>query len=197
MIPTISGLINPLFSADWKLTLQDRSLGFIGGEVTLPLYLGGKINTANRAARINEQTAVEQSNQRLRAGFGARRALLRSDAGAAGGRGAAAGGRRRKAPSGGCRGAREERHDCPQRAALRAVQDDRSGTRIAECAAAGRDGCLGAQQHAGRGDRMPARDLDVYPRRAGGGSPTTRTWPGSTARCSTRCRSSGSWPRRG
>ena len=25
MIPTISGLINPLFSADWKLTLQDRS----------------------------------------------------------------------------------------------------------------------------------------------------------------------------
>ena len=63
MIPTISGLINPLFSADWKLTLQDRSLGFIGGEVTLPLYLGGKINTANRAARINEQTAVEQSNQ--------------------------------------------------------------------------------------------------------------------------------------
>ena len=63
MIPTISGLINPLFSADWKLTLQDRSLGFIGSEVTLPLYLGGKINTANRAARINEQTAVEQSNQ--------------------------------------------------------------------------------------------------------------------------------------
>lgn len=63
MIPTISGLINPLFSADWQLTLQDRSLGFVGGEVTLPLYLGGKINTANRAARINEQTAVEQGNQ--------------------------------------------------------------------------------------------------------------------------------------
>ena len=32
MIPTISGLINPLFSADWQLTLQDRSLGFVGGE---------------------------------------------------------------------------------------------------------------------------------------------------------------------
>lgn len=50
-------------SQDWFLQLQDRSLGFVGGEVTLPLYLGGKINVANRAARINERTAEAQGDQ--------------------------------------------------------------------------------------------------------------------------------------
>ena len=53
-IPSINGLLNPLLNADWFLTLQDRSLGFVGG---------GKINAANRAARINERTAAEQGNQ--------------------------------------------------------------------------------------------------------------------------------------
>lgn len=41
--------------ADWFLTLQDRSLGFVGGQVTLPIYMGGKINTANRAAKISRK----------------------------------------------------------------------------------------------------------------------------------------------
>ena len=63
-----SGLIPPeaipsLLNADWFLTLQDRSLGFVGGGVTMPIWLGGKINAANRAARINERTAAEQGNQ--------------------------------------------------------------------------------------------------------------------------------------
>ena len=62
-IPTIQGLISPLLAADWSLTIQDRSLGFVGGEVTLPIWMGGKINAANRAARINEKTAVAQGNQ--------------------------------------------------------------------------------------------------------------------------------------
>lgn len=62
-IPSINGLLNPLMNADWFLTVQDRSLGFVGGEVTMPIWLGGKINAANRAARINERTAAEQGNQ--------------------------------------------------------------------------------------------------------------------------------------
>ena len=62
-IPSINGLLNPLLNADWFLTLQDRSLGFVGGGVTMPIWLGGKINAANRAARINERTAAEQGNQ--------------------------------------------------------------------------------------------------------------------------------------
>lgn len=63
LIPSINGLLNPMLNADWFLEVQNRSLGFVGGEVTMPIWLGGKINAANRAARINEQTAVEQGNQ--------------------------------------------------------------------------------------------------------------------------------------
>lgn len=63
LIPKLQGLIAPIMGADWFLTLQDRSLGFVGGEVTLPLWMGGKINAANRAAKLNEHTAVQQGNQ--------------------------------------------------------------------------------------------------------------------------------------
>ena len=63
LIPTIQGLLNPMMNADWFLTLQDQSFGFVGGEVTVPIWMGGKINAANRAARINEKTAVAQGNQ--------------------------------------------------------------------------------------------------------------------------------------
>ena len=63
MIPSINGLLNPLMNADWFLKVQDQSLGFVGGEVTVPIWMGGKINAANRAARINEKTAVAQGNQ--------------------------------------------------------------------------------------------------------------------------------------
>ncbi len=62
-IPTLQGLLNPLMGADWFLKIQDRSLGFIGGEVRMPIWLGGRINAANRAAKLNERTAVEQGNQ--------------------------------------------------------------------------------------------------------------------------------------
>lgn len=63
LIPSIQGLIAPILGADWFLKVQDRSLGFVGGEVTVPLYLGGKINAANRAARINQQTAEAAGDQ--------------------------------------------------------------------------------------------------------------------------------------
>jgi len=68
-IPSINGLLNPLLNADWFLTLQDRSLGFVGGGVTMPIWLGGKINAANRAARINERTAAEQGSDQRFAGM--------------------------------------------------------------------------------------------------------------------------------
>ena len=54
-IPTLQGLLNPMMDADWFLKVQDQSLGFVGGEVTVPIW--------NRAARINEKTAVAQGNQ--------------------------------------------------------------------------------------------------------------------------------------
>ena len=54
MIPSINGLLNPLMNADWFLKVQDQSLGFVGGQVSVPIWLGGK---------INERTAAEQGNQ--------------------------------------------------------------------------------------------------------------------------------------
>lgn len=62
-IPTIQGLLTPIMGADWFLKVQDQSLGFVGGEVTVPIWLGGKINAANRAAKINERTAEAQGDQ--------------------------------------------------------------------------------------------------------------------------------------
>lgn len=63
LLPTIGQLTGPLFAKDWALPLQERSFGFVGGEVTVPIWLGGRINAANRAARINERTAAAQGTQ--------------------------------------------------------------------------------------------------------------------------------------
>ena len=66
-IPSISQMLSGAMAASCALPLQDRSLGFVGGDVTVPLWMGGKINAANRAARINEQTARSQGIQQRNA----------------------------------------------------------------------------------------------------------------------------------
>ena len=66
-IPSISQMLSGAMAASWALPLQDRSLGFVGGDVTVPLWMGGKSNAANRAARINEQTARSQGIQQRNA----------------------------------------------------------------------------------------------------------------------------------
>ena len=66
-IPSSSQMLSGAMAASWALPLQDRSLGFVGGDVTVPLWMGGKINAANRAARINEQTARSQGIQQRNA----------------------------------------------------------------------------------------------------------------------------------
>ena len=66
-IPSISQMLSGAMAASWALPLQDCSLGFVGGDVTVPLWMGGKINAANRAARINEQTARSQGIQQRNA----------------------------------------------------------------------------------------------------------------------------------
>ena len=62
-IPPIQQLLDPMMNADWFLKIQDRSLGFVGGPVTMPIWLGGKINAAGRAAKIQERTAEAQGDQ--------------------------------------------------------------------------------------------------------------------------------------
>jgi len=59
----LQGALGSMTALDWKYTLQDRSFGFVGGEITVPVFLGGKINAANRAARIDESTAGQAGIQ--------------------------------------------------------------------------------------------------------------------------------------
>lgn len=44
--------LSPITAMDWRYTLQKRSFGVVGATLTLPIYMGGRINIANRAARI-------------------------------------------------------------------------------------------------------------------------------------------------
>uniref|UniRef100_UPI004056B769 TolC family protein n=1 Tax=Alistipes sp. TaxID=1872444 RepID=UPI004056B769 len=48
----IAGLLSPLMATDWDYTLQRRNFGFLALEGNLPIWMGGRINTANRIARL-------------------------------------------------------------------------------------------------------------------------------------------------
>ncbi len=49
--------LSPLTQLDWRYTLQKRAVGGVGALVTLPIYAGGRINSANRVAKINVEMA--------------------------------------------------------------------------------------------------------------------------------------------
>lgn len=53
----VQGLLTPIFARNWEFVLQRRSLASIGGTVTVPIFTGGRINVANRAARIGKKIA--------------------------------------------------------------------------------------------------------------------------------------------
>lgn len=63
--PTLAALLGdgltPIKDVDWNYTLQRRNFGFVGTAVTLPIYLGGRINSANRVAELE----LEGSNNHL------------------------------------------------------------------------------------------------------------------------------------
>lgn len=48
---------------DLSYTLQRKNSAFLGGDVVLPLFAGGKIWTANKAAKIGEERVRMQSRQ--------------------------------------------------------------------------------------------------------------------------------------
>ena len=54
-------------SFGWSYTLQNRNFGFINGQITMPLYLGGKINIASRVARIEQESIKKQAEQTINA----------------------------------------------------------------------------------------------------------------------------------
>ena len=43
--------------------IQRRNTAFLGGDVVVPIFAGGKVWTANKAAKINEERTFEQSRQ--------------------------------------------------------------------------------------------------------------------------------------
>lgn len=61
--PAVLEQAGALLATNWGITLQERDFGFIGASVTMPLYMGGKINAANRAARINEESTAQHGRQ--------------------------------------------------------------------------------------------------------------------------------------
>lgn len=50
--------LSPLTQLDWRYALQKRAVGGIGALVTLPIYAGGRINSANRMAKLNVEMAT-------------------------------------------------------------------------------------------------------------------------------------------
>ncbi len=61
--PDVLQQASTLLGKNWGLTVQDKDLAFVGGNVTVPVYMGGKINVANNAAKINEKTVQQKSAQ--------------------------------------------------------------------------------------------------------------------------------------
>ena len=53
--------IAPLLGLDWSYTLQKRNMGIIEADITIPLFTGGKIIAANRAAEAEERGVVAES----------------------------------------------------------------------------------------------------------------------------------------
>ena len=52
-----------MLGVDLSYPLQHRNTAFLGGDVVLPIFAGGKIWIANKAAKIAEKRTAEQSRQ--------------------------------------------------------------------------------------------------------------------------------------
>lgn len=59
----LGGSLEGLMQRNWELMLQDRSVGMVGASIKVPVYTGGKINAANRVARINWEESKEKGAQ--------------------------------------------------------------------------------------------------------------------------------------
>lgn len=54
---------SPIFQSNWGMRVLQKDFATVAGTVSMPIYMGGKINAANRAAKINERTARVESSQ--------------------------------------------------------------------------------------------------------------------------------------
>lgn len=64
--PDIASLLSaglaPISSFDWRYTIQKRSFGTVGLSLTAPIYTGGRINIANRAAKLEYEASTYELN---------------------------------------------------------------------------------------------------------------------------------------
>lgn len=58
--PEFQSVAGMVMKMNWGLTIQEREFAFAGASVTFPLFMGGKINVANEAARIEERSSAVQ-----------------------------------------------------------------------------------------------------------------------------------------
>ena len=66
MVSSLSPILGRDLTAlgiDFSYPLQRRNSAFLGGDIVVPIFAGGKIWTANKAAKINEERTIEQSRQ--------------------------------------------------------------------------------------------------------------------------------------
>jgi outer membrane protein TolC len=52
-----------MLGLDLSYTLQRRNTAFLGGDIVLPIFAGGKIWTANKAAKLSEERVQSQGRQ--------------------------------------------------------------------------------------------------------------------------------------
>jgi len=57
--------LNEINAQDWNQTIQKKQFGVVSAGFTMPLYTGGKIRTANKAAKIKIEEAQVESKQKL------------------------------------------------------------------------------------------------------------------------------------
>ena len=60
----IIGGLPPGGLGDWNVTLQERNFGFAAANITWPIFAGGKINAANKAAEI--KTNISENHHHLK-----------------------------------------------------------------------------------------------------------------------------------
>ena len=66
MLSSLSPIVGEglaLLGLDLSYTLQRRNTALLGGDVVVPIFAGGKIWTANKAAKLNEERAQLQGRQ--------------------------------------------------------------------------------------------------------------------------------------
>ena len=54
------GISDPNMLGDWNFTLLEQNLGLASAEISLPIFAGGKINAANKAAEIKYELSENQ-----------------------------------------------------------------------------------------------------------------------------------------